>query len=100
MVSARTNGATPLVMASKNGHLSCVEYLVERCNADLEQVGSGECDVRNGEDDCLSWCDLVAYRDLPYALRIMTSLTAFGAARFSLLIYIFNSLFIRAYGKD
>lgn len=51
MVSARTNGATPLVMASKNGHLSCVEYLVERCNADLEQVGSGECDVRDGEDD-------------------------------------------------
>lgn len=44
MVSARTNGATPLVMASKNGHLSCVEYLVERCNADLEQVGSGECE--------------------------------------------------------
>lgn len=48
MVSARTNGATPLVMASKNGHLSCVEYLVERCNADLEQVGSGECE----EEDC------------------------------------------------
>lgn len=41
MVSARTNSATPLVMAAKNGHLTCVEYLVERCSADLEQVGSG-----------------------------------------------------------
>lgn len=42
LVGAKTNGATPLVMACRNGHCNVVEYLVERCNADFEQPGSGE----------------------------------------------------------
>ena len=41
LVAARTNGATPMLMACRNGHLDVVEYLVERCHADIEQPGSG-----------------------------------------------------------
>ena len=40
LVSARTNGATPLVLSCRNGHKDVVEYLVERCNADVEQAGT------------------------------------------------------------
>ncbi|KZS14041.1 Protein fem-1 B [Daphnia magna] len=40
LVSAVTNGATPMLMACRNGHLDVVEYLVERCGADIEQAGS------------------------------------------------------------
>ena len=39
LVSARTNGATPLVLSCRNGHKDVVEYLVERCSADVEQAG-------------------------------------------------------------
>ncbi|XP_069190114.1 protein fem-1 homolog A isoform X3 [Procambarus clarkii] len=60
MVCARTNGATPLVMASKNGHLSCVEYLVERCNADLEQVGSVVFDGETIDGAPPLWCAAAA----------------------------------------
>lgn len=38
LVSATTNGATPLVMASRNGHLEVADYLLEKCHADIEQV--------------------------------------------------------------
>ena len=41
LVSARTNGATPMLMACRHGHLDVVEYLFERCDADIEQAGSG-----------------------------------------------------------
>ena len=41
LVSTRTNGATPMLMACRNGHLDVVEYLFERCDADIEQSGSG-----------------------------------------------------------
>ena len=40
LVSTRTNGATPMLMACRNGHLEVVEYLYERCDADIEQPGS------------------------------------------------------------
>nr|XP_053628741.1 protein fem-1 homolog C-like isoform X2 [Cherax quadricarinatus] len=60
MVCARTNGATPLVMASKNGHLSCVEYLVERCSADLEQVGSVVFDGETIDGAPPLWCAAAA----------------------------------------
>lgn len=42
-VSSKTNGATPLVIASKNGHLQAVEFLISELHADVEQV-SGDCD--------------------------------------------------------
>ena len=37
-VASKTNGATPLVIASKNGHLQTVEFLISELNADIEQV--------------------------------------------------------------
>jgi ankyrin repeat protein len=42
LVAAKTNGATPLVMACRNGHFDVAEYLIEHCRADAEQPGSGE----------------------------------------------------------
>lgn len=41
LVSAKTHGATPLVMACRNGHYDVAEYLIEKCGADIEQPGSG-----------------------------------------------------------
>ena len=43
-----TNGTTPLIIAAKNGHMNCVEFLVDKCNANIEQVGSSE--FRNSLD--------------------------------------------------
>lgn len=42
LVAAKTSGATPLVIACRNGHLDVAEYLIERCHADIEQPGSGK----------------------------------------------------------
>lgn len=41
LVAAKTSGATPLVIACRNGHYDVAEYLIEKCNADIEQPGSG-----------------------------------------------------------
>ena len=40
LVSANTNGATPLVVSCLNGHGEVVEYLVDKCCASVEQPGS------------------------------------------------------------
>jgi len=40
LVHALTNGATPLIMACRNGHWPVVEYLVNTCRSDVEQVES------------------------------------------------------------
>lgn len=37
VIGIKTNGATPLVIASKNGHLDIVRFLIEH-GADIEQV--------------------------------------------------------------
>ena len=41
LVSAKTNGATPLILSSRNGHLDVVEYLVDKCCASVDQPGCG-----------------------------------------------------------
>lgn len=43
LVGAKVGGATPLVIACRNGHYDVAEYLIERCKADIEQPGSGKC---------------------------------------------------------
>jgi len=40
LVAKETNGACSLIMACRNGHASVVSFLVTRCHADIEQVGS------------------------------------------------------------
>lgn len=40
LVNYMTNGATPLIMACRNGHSSVVTFLVNRCGADVELCGS------------------------------------------------------------
>ncbi|KPJ06070.1 Protein fem-1-like CG6966 [Papilio machaon] len=42
LVGAKVGGATPLVIACRNGHYDVAEYLIERCKADIEQPGSGQ----------------------------------------------------------
>lgn len=41
LVAAKTHGATPLVVACRNGHYDVAEYLIQRCKANIEQPGSG-----------------------------------------------------------
>lgn len=60
LVNVRTNGATPLVVASKNGHISCVEYLVDQCSSDLEQVGSVVFDGETIDGAPPLWCAAAA----------------------------------------
>lgn len=47
IVGAKTHGATPLVMACRNGHYDVAEYLIEKCGADVEQPGSGKNQIHN-----------------------------------------------------
>lgn len=42
IVNAKTDGATPLIIAALHGHAGVVEYLVESCFADVELKGSAE----------------------------------------------------------
>ena len=41
LVSAKTAGATPLVIATRNGHYDIFYYLLNKTHADCEQTGSG-----------------------------------------------------------
>jgi len=60
LVSTRTNGATPLVMACRNGHADVVEYLLDRCHTDPEQVGSVIFDGETIEGAPPLWCAAAA----------------------------------------
>ncbi|KAK7873054.1 hypothetical protein R5R35_000340 [Gryllus longicercus] len=60
LVGAKTNGATPLVMACRNGHYDVAEYLIERCNADIEQPGSVVFDGETIEGAPPLWCAAAA----------------------------------------
>jgi Ankyrin repeat len=58
LVSSKTGGCTPLLIACRNGHYDVVQYLLKRCHADVEQCGSvifdGET-IENGELDGSLW---------------------------------------------
>ncbi|XP_018905041.1 protein fem-1 homolog CG6966 isoform X2 [Bemisia tabaci] len=60
VVSCKTEGKTPLVMACRNGHLGVVEYLVDRCNADIEQSGQVVFDGDTIEGAPPLWCAAAA----------------------------------------
>ncbi|XP_063982559.1 protein fem-1 homolog CG6966 isoform X2 [Diachasmimorpha longicaudata] len=60
LVSAKTHGATPLVMACRNGHYDVAEYLIEKCGADVEQPGSVVFDGETIEGAPPLWCAAAA----------------------------------------
>ena len=60
MVSAKTNGATPLVLSCRNGHHDVVEYLVDKCCASVEQPGSVTFDGETIEGAPPLWCAAAA----------------------------------------
>lgn len=60
LVSAKMGGATPLVIACRHGHYDIVEYLLNKCHADVEQVGSVTFDGETIEDAPPLWCAAAA----------------------------------------
>lgn len=60
LVAAKTTGATPLVIACRNGHYDVAEYLIERCHADIEQPGSVIFDGETIEGAPPLWCAAAA----------------------------------------
>jgi len=60
IVHSRTHGATPLVMAAKNGHIEVVQYLVEHCKADVEYAGSVTFDGETIDGAPPLWCAAAA----------------------------------------
>ncbi|KAL2713882.1 protein fem-1 CG6966-like isoform X1, partial [Vespula squamosa] len=60
LVSTTTHGATPLVMACRNGHYDVAEYLVVKCGADIEQPGSVVFDGETIEGAPPLWCAAAA----------------------------------------
>ncbi|XP_013398307.1 protein fem-1 homolog C-like [Lingula anatina] len=60
LIHAKTNGATPLIAASRNGHSEVVEYLVKHCRAELEQVGQVTFDGETIEGAPPLWCAAAA----------------------------------------
>ncbi|XP_031332381.1 protein fem-1 homolog CG6966 isoform X2 [Photinus pyralis] len=60
LVAAKTSGATPLVIACRNGHYDVAEFLIERCHADIEQPGSVMFDGETIEGAPPLWCAAAA----------------------------------------
>lgn len=60
LVSATTAGATPLVIASRNGHYDIVHYLLYKTHANCEQTGSVIFDGETIEGAPPLWCAAAA----------------------------------------
>ncbi|XP_053671645.1 protein fem-1 homolog CG6966 isoform X2 [Anopheles nili] len=56
LVTMKTNGVTPLLIACRNGHFDVVQYLIKRCHADVEQSGSVIFDGEKIEGAPPLWC--------------------------------------------
>uniref|UniRef100_A0A6P7FQE1 Protein fem-1 homolog CG6966-like n=1 Tax=Diabrotica virgifera virgifera TaxID=50390 RepID=A0A6P7FQE1_DIAVI len=74
LVAAKTSGATPLVIACRNGHYDVAEYLIEKCHADIEQPGSVMFDGETIEGAPPLWCAAAAGH-----LDIVVLLIRYGA---------------------
>lgn len=60
LLSQKTNGAPPLVIACREGFFDIVEHLLTRCSVDVEQYGSVIFDGETIEDAPPLWCAAAA----------------------------------------
>ncbi|KAG5280524.1 hypothetical protein AALO_G00061020 [Alosa alosa] len=75
LMSEKTNGATPLLMAARYGHLELVEYLLECCLAPVEVGGSVNFDGETIEGAPPLWAASAAGH-----LKVVQSLVGHGAS--------------------
>ncbi|XP_053146681.1 protein fem-1 homolog C [Hemicordylus capensis] len=75
LMSEKTNGATPLLMAARYGHLDMVEYLLEHCSASIEVGGSVNFDGETIEGAPPLWAASAAGH-----LKVVQSLLNHGAS--------------------
>ncbi|XP_066471312.1 protein fem-1 homolog C [Tiliqua scincoides] len=75
LMSDKTNGATPLLMAARYGHLDMVEYLLEQCSASIEVGGSVNFDGETIEGAPPLWAASAAGH-----LKVVQSLLNHGAS--------------------
>lgn len=76
LVAAKTSGATPLVIACRNGHYDVAEYLIEKCNADIEQPGSGMYISKNILWFCVYRSRVISNRYYNMQLKVIAYYTA------------------------
>ncbi|XP_005992113.1 protein fem-1 homolog C [Latimeria chalumnae] len=74
LLAEKTNGATPLLMAARYGHLEVVEYLLESCGAPVEAGGSVNFDGETIEGAPPLWAASAAGH-----LQVVRSLLSHGA---------------------
>ncbi|XP_033634894.1 protein fem-1 homolog C-like [Asterias rubens] len=60
LVSQTVEKTTPLIVASRNGHLNIVNYFLEKCKASVEQVGSVTFDGETIDGAPPLWCAAAA----------------------------------------
>ena len=60
VVGGKTDGTTPLMIASRRGYIEIVKYLVETCDTDLEVGGSVVFDGESIEGAPPLWCAAAA----------------------------------------
>uniref|UniRef100_A0A8C6VAG2 Protein fem-1 homolog C n=1 Tax=Naja naja TaxID=35670 RepID=A0A8C6VAG2_NAJNA len=75
LMSEKTNGATPLLMAARYGHLDMVEHLLEHCSASIEIGGSVNFDGETIEGAPPLWAASAAGH-----LKVVQSLLNHGAS--------------------
>ncbi|XP_026199216.1 protein fem-1 homolog C [Anabas testudineus] len=75
LMGEKTNGATPLLMAARYGHLDLVEYLLECCSAPVEVGGSVNFDGETIEGAPPLWAASAAGH-----LKVVQSLLGHGAS--------------------
>ncbi|MBN3286192.1 FEM1C protein, partial [Polyodon spathula] len=75
LMAEKTNGATPLLMAARYGHLDLVEYLLECCRAPVEIGGSVNFDGETIEGAPPLWAASAAGH-----LKVVQSLLGHGAS--------------------